>query len=393
MLHTLRWVLPAIAPAFLVLLLVYRTDEKREPIGLVLGTFSLGAAGAYGTAIIEGFATAWSGLDIRASVSGDAGALLFLFGFVAPVRELTKAMAAWPAFRSKNFDEDYDGLVYSNAAALGFAAMENASYLRVHGFSNLAFIRTLLAVPAHAFFAAAWGYAMGRNRRMTRPGVGFRLAWLGATLGHALYIHFVFGRGASSLFAVAPMLLAMAALWALAARDLNLRGERDSWLPRDSRISLMAVQAVQSLPAPPTLREVREGLRSSHRTVQFPWVFMGALTMFGAILMGGLVAVAIGYATRVDFSRVSDDDIGTATPVMLLATCVLASFPVSGFLSARGAGISSLLETSLAALLVLAGVTVLLGMAAPVAAVFWLAMSPVAFGLACLGAWFGRTAQ
>ena len=84
---TLRWLLPALVPAALLAFGVYATDKRREPPALVVFTFLLGALLAAGTLWLQRFAGAWAGLDIRASVSGEANALLFLFFVVAPVRE------------------------------------------------------------------------------------------------------------------------------------------------------------------------------------------------------------------------------------------------------------------------------------------------------------------
>src|SRR5579864_2729163 len=107
---TLRWIGPSLVPALLVLALVYHSDKNREPAWLVLATF-----------YAETLAEKWTQLDVQVHVAGNKGALMFLFLFVAPMRECAKVAATWPAFRSKHFDEPLDGVVYSSSAALGFA--------------------------------------------------------------------------------------------------------------------------------------------------------------------------------------------------------------------------------------------------------------------------------
>ena len=126
MLETLRWLLPATLPAAFFAELVRRTDHDREPVPLVVLTFGLGAVAALAVHAIALRAAAWTGLDVRVSVAGESGALLFLFLVIAPTQEAGKVAAAWPAFLSKHFDEPYDGIVYAAASALGFAAVENA---------------------------------------------------------------------------------------------------------------------------------------------------------------------------------------------------------------------------------------------------------------------------
>src|SRR5207237_8291792 len=135
-------------------------------------------------------------------------------------RWVSKGAAMWPAFRSKHFDEPIDGVVYSSAAALGFACIENALTLRTHG-GWVWIARTLVALPAHVFFAATWGYALGRAKRVKRPGAIFPGAWLVATAAHGLYAHLVYGRSEGALVGTLPLLLAMAVVTFFAWRDLK----------------------------------------------------------------------------------------------------------------------------------------------------------------------------
>jgi hypothetical protein len=107
--------------------------------------------------------------------------------------------------------------------------------------------------------------------------------------------------------------------------------------------------------------------------------------------MAGLTAsIAFGHYAHVDFAAVNEHDVSTTAPVALLGAGLLAAFPVSGFLVARGSGLPTLLEPALSAALAIIATLVLLGLAAPIAMVFALAFSPVAFALACAGAWVGR---
>jgi len=76
--------------------------------------------------------------------------------------------------------------------------------------------------------------------------------------------------------------------------------------------------------------------------------------------------------------------------LVLLGTTVLAAFPISGFLLARASGAEGVVEPALGAAFAISGIVVLLGLAAPVAVVFALAFAPVAFALACIGAWVGQ---
>lgn len=393
MIAWVRWLGPSLVPALLVLALVYLMDRRREPVWLVLSTFALGAVAKVVTHYIEVRAAAWTGLDVRTQVSGDAGALLFLFGLVAPLREASKVAATWPAFRSRHFDEPIDGVVYASATALGFAAVENALTLRGHALGWVWVARTAMALPAHVFFACAWGYALGRVKRVKRPGAMFPRSWVLATGLHGLYIHLVYGRGSGALVGTLPLLGAMAVAVAFAVRDLRARGERTAQtvqLSSDSNL-LERVSALY-ISGPPSLRTVREALRREGHPITFRWVVFGALVTLGAMTLGLAGAVAFGHWAHVDFSVVDELDVTTTAPVALLGSGLLSAFPVSGYLIARASNLPTLLEPALAAGLAIGGTLVLLGLAAPVALVFALAFSPIAWALACAGAWIGRPA-
>ena len=388
MLTWIRWIGPSLVPALLLLAVVYFSDRRREPIPLVLLVFALGGLGKGVTWYAEHRASSWTGLDMTSQVAGNTGSLLFLFGFAAPMREASKVAAMWPAFRSKHFDEPIDGLVYAASAALGFACVENALTLRDNPLGWIWIARTLVALPAHVFFACLWGYALGRVKRIKRPGPLFPAAWLVATGAHGLYAHLVYGRGPGALVGTLPLLLAMAGTTFFAVRDLRARGERSS----RSSVLLERVSTLY-MSGPPSLRTVRAVLRREGQPITLRWIVFGALVTIGAMTAGLALSVAFGHWARVDFSLVDEHDVATTAPVALLGSGLLAAFPISGYLIAKASNLPTLLEPALASGLAILLMLVLLGAAAPVALVFALAFSPIAWGLACAGAWVGRPAR
>ena len=89
---------------------------------------------------------------------------LMLLLIVGPVEEGMKLLAVYAfAFRSKEFDEALDGVVYSAAAALGFAAIENIVYLAESG-PMLVLLRGPFTNPGHALFSAIWGLSLSRAK-------------------------------------------------------------------------------------------------------------------------------------------------------------------------------------------------------------------------------------
>jgi protease PrsW len=389
-----RWIGPSLVPALLLLLVIYLSDRRREPLWLVLIVFVLGGVGKAVTALLEGRAGLWTGLDMNARIAGGAGSLLFLFGFAAPVREASKVAAMWPAFRSRYFDEPMDGLVYSSAAALGFATIENALMLREHPLGWIWIARTAIALPAHVFFACCWGYALGRAKRIKRPGAMFPAAWVVATALHGVYAHLVYGRGAGALVGTIPLLLAMSVPTVFAIRDLRAR-EDAIMAERGSRSSVLLerVSSLYVVSSPPSLRSVREAMRQEGQPITLRWIVFGVLVTLGAMTVGLGLSVAFGHWAHVDFSIVDEHDVSTTAPVALLGSGILFAFPLSGYLVARASSLPTLLEPALASGLAIVLTLVLLGLAAPVVLVFALAFSPIAWALACAGAWIGRPAR
>ena len=66
-------------------------------------------------------------------------------------------------WRNKNFNEKFDGIVYAVFISLGFAAVENIMYVS-RGGMEVAMIRAVTAVPAHALFGIRMGYFLGIAR-------------------------------------------------------------------------------------------------------------------------------------------------------------------------------------------------------------------------------------
>ncbi len=171
-----RWGLAAacallpFALSFAWLFFVRRFDRMRpEPVWLVVATFVLGGAAIVPAALAEtGIAMLSPWLDPSlATLGGQAWALplsIAVFTVViGSVEELAKYLAAWGLARHrKEFDEPVDGIVYACAAALGFAAVENIKYFALGRMSGAVIaMRAFETVPAHMFFSAIWGYAMG----------------------------------------------------------------------------------------------------------------------------------------------------------------------------------------------------------------------------------------
>lgn len=148
----------AIAPALLLLWYFTSRDLYPEPRRLIWLTFALGFGAAAPAALIG--ETLFFPLASLADDPWIASAIL-AFPIVAGIEELSKFAVLYLFCRRWNdFDEPMDGLVYGVAASLGFAAIENWSYVYQDGVET-ALWRAISAVPFHAMAGAIMGYYFG----------------------------------------------------------------------------------------------------------------------------------------------------------------------------------------------------------------------------------------
>lgn len=175
------------------LVFIRRFDRAHpEPMWLVLVTFVLGAVATIPAALAEyGLSRISPILDPRlASFGGRAFALPLAFvvftAVVGVVEEGAKLAAASFAARRREFDEPVDGIVYGIVASLGFAAAENFQFFATGRLAvPLVAARAFMSIPAHMFFGAIWGYALGA--RLVDPRRRLALWFLLAAAMHGLF--------------------------------------------------------------------------------------------------------------------------------------------------------------------------------------------------------------
>lgn len=191
--------------SFAWLAFVRRFDRAHpEPMWLVLLTFVLGGLATVPAALLEyGYGRLSPWLDPRiVTFGGQVFALplaVVVFTFVVGVSEEgSKFVGALFASRRKEFDEPVDGIVYGIVSSLGFAAAENIQYFAAGRLTApLVVARCFMSIPAHMFFGAIWGYALGM-RLVDRQ---VRVLWffLLAALAHGLFDAFLMTDGTGGL--------------------------------------------------------------------------------------------------------------------------------------------------------------------------------------------------
>lgn len=177
----------AIAPGLFFLWFFWVRDKyEREPVRLLLATFFLGALSIIPTLVLEII----GGLVVPTPKEGAniIQTLLYYFVVIAFVEEFMKFLAVrGKAYRSKEFNEVMDGIVYSSAAALGFATVENVFYVLSKGL-GVGILRAVLSVPGHALDSSMFGYFLGQAKFGRHRNAG--LVWIGlllATVFHGLW--------------------------------------------------------------------------------------------------------------------------------------------------------------------------------------------------------------
>jgi RsiW-degrading membrane proteinase PrsW (M82 family) len=117
----------------------------------------------------------------------DTTALAFL---VAAIPEETfKLLALWMVLKNNPyFDEHFDGIVNAVCVGLGFAAVENISYVfSQENWAAVAVTRALLAVPGHYAFAVLMGYYYSVYHFVNRSPKVAVCVLLAPVLAHGIY--------------------------------------------------------------------------------------------------------------------------------------------------------------------------------------------------------------
>ena len=179
----------ALAPGVAIGLYIYLKDHhEREPISLLIRAFLFGGLA---TLITLGISIPLSNfIAIHENDLTEQAVHAFLI--VALVEELSKFIFVRGVFyRNENFNEPFDGIVYSVMVSMGFATLENMMYVWSGGVGT-AILRMFTAVPAHACFGVLMGYFLGKAKFEHRKSHYAIYALLVATLFHGAYDYFWF---------------------------------------------------------------------------------------------------------------------------------------------------------------------------------------------------------
>ena len=154
----------ALLPVLVLALFVYYKDKfGKEPVWMLVKAFFGGFLAVFLAIPLESFL---SGFTPGASPIQGVYTGFVVAGFSEElVKLLVLMLFVW---RSRHFDEYFDGIVYAVYVGLGFACLENVGYVFQSGLFQESLVtgvtRALLSVPAHFLFAVAMGYYLSKAK-------------------------------------------------------------------------------------------------------------------------------------------------------------------------------------------------------------------------------------
>ena len=174
----------AITPGLAIAFFIYSRDKEKEPGKLLRRAFLLGMLSTF---VAIAFELWWekNGYTRRPDLSSTAFYAMIVVAFS---EEFAKFIFLRRFFyKHKEFNEPFDGIVYSVMIALGFATLENIFYAYQYGIGTT-IMRMFTAVPSHAADGVIMGYFVGKAKFHPNKKTLYLVAGLlGATFFHGAY--------------------------------------------------------------------------------------------------------------------------------------------------------------------------------------------------------------
>lgn len=152
----------AVIPVIFLCWYIYKKDIHKEPKKLLISIFFKGIIACAPIILFE--------VLVGGIFDTDDRTLPFLqifinvFFGVGVIEELFKWIVAYRSgYKSREFDEVYDIIVYAVFASLGFACIENIFYVLENGM-YVGIMRAILSVPGHACFGILMGYYLSKAK-------------------------------------------------------------------------------------------------------------------------------------------------------------------------------------------------------------------------------------
>lgn len=226
----------AIAPGTAISFYLYWRDEhEKEPIRLIRKAFLFGLLSVLITSILSFIPPIILNIDVEQLITGQVTynplhMLVFTMLGIGLVEEFSK----WIIMRSKilfwvNFNEPFDGILYSVMVSLGFATLENIMYVlgaaavETEGGFVTGFVRMFTAVPAHAICGVVMGYFFGKSKfEPKNQARNLAFALIAPTVFHGAYDYFAFMNWVPGIIAGAVTSLVVGVILAHKAISIHI---------------------------------------------------------------------------------------------------------------------------------------------------------------------------
>ena len=175
-------------------LILYSDRKSKEPLYMIIISLS-SCIFTISLALILGQVLLPKLFDISSGLFDYNTHNLIKIILLALVEEYSKLLVLYLFIsRNSNFDDVYDGFVYSSLIAISFAALESIIYVfyepNIASMKSLAIIRGFTTVPLHLICGICMGYFMGREKfswGIKRRVINLILCLLFPTFLHVIY--------------------------------------------------------------------------------------------------------------------------------------------------------------------------------------------------------------
>lgn len=208
--NIMAMIIGAIAPGICLLWYFYLKDKDQpEPLRLILSMFILGGLVVFPLMVVQNAINpVFQGIWVQSYlVSGFSEEFIKWFLVVVFI------------YKHNQFDEHFDGIVYTVAAAAGFATVENVlySFIEKGSLIQLLWSRAFLPVSAHVLFGVVMGYFLGLAKT-TGSKTYIALSLFVPILLHGTFNQLIYSSKLhGSLFIIGFMVF----LWFYAVRKMN----------------------------------------------------------------------------------------------------------------------------------------------------------------------------
>ncbi|QRN96761.1 PrsW family intramembrane metalloprotease [Archangium violaceum] len=177
-----------ITPALVLLWYIYSRDQFPEPRALRLKTFLLGLFCCFPALVVRA-TVEQSFPELTTPGALSTAWWRALFSLAIPQELLKFLLLYLYARRNPAFNEPLDGVIYGATISLGFATLENMTYVGEFNM-DIAVVRALLAVPVQAATGVVMGAYVGREHFTEDPFQS--LSFLARGLGGAILLNALF---------------------------------------------------------------------------------------------------------------------------------------------------------------------------------------------------------